>query len=122
MKLVVVDPHTIYRRGMICCLESLSDVEEITEIAALDVVHDPALREADVVIVDPVGETRVVVDGLTRSTGASILICSSMSAQNAIVAARQPGIVGCLQKRSLTCESLVAAVRAASRRTTAPAA
>jgi DNA-binding NarL/FixJ family response regulator len=116
MKLVVIDPHTIYRRGMICCLESLPEIEEITEVAAIDALHDPAVREADVVIVDPVGEAPDIVSALTRSTRASILICSSMSAPEATVAAVRPGVRCCLPKRSLTCEVLVEAVRTASHR------
>ena len=54
MKLFVLDTHTIYRRGLVACLDLLDEVESVAEAERVrDAWEHPALFEADIVLVDP---------------------------------------------------------------------
>jgi DNA-binding NarL/FixJ family response regulator len=116
VKLFVLDTHTIYRRGLVACLDLLEDVESV---AGADTVREawehPALAAADLVLVDPAlpggGE---FVAAVRDSTGARVLVCSSDGGQEAVLGALQSGAVGYLRKDELTPESLASAVKAAA--------
>ena len=54
MKLFVLDTHTIYRRGLVACLDLLEEVESVAEAERVrDAWEHPALFEADLVLMDP---------------------------------------------------------------------
>ena len=54
MKLFVLDTHTIYRRGLVACLDLLEEVESVADSERVrDAWENPALFEADLVLVDP---------------------------------------------------------------------
>lgn len=115
MKVFVLDPHTIYRRGLTSCL---GDAEGIGEVAEAGSVSDawihPELREASVIVLDhdlPGGLE--FIRQVREATGARVLVCSSRSEESAVVAAIAAGSLGYVCKDALTPESLVAAVRAA---------
>ena len=87
MKLFVVDPHTIYRRGLAACLEGLDEVRSVGQAATVrDAWEDEALFASDLVLVDH------------AMTGGPDFL----------------GAVGVLRKETLTTESLASAVRAAA--------
>ena len=115
MKLFVVDPHTIYRRGLAACLEALPEVESVHQAGSVrDAWESPPLFDADLVLVDhvmPGGPDFVGAVG--ESTGARVILCSSHCAEEAVLAAIQAGAVGVLRKDTLTTDSLASAVRAA---------
>ena len=116
MKLFVVDPHTIYRRGLAACLEALPEVESVDQAGSVrDAWESPPLFESDLVLVDhvmPGGPDFVGAVG--ESTGARVIVCSSHCAEDAVLAALQAGAVGVLRKDTLTTDSLATAVRAAA--------
>ena len=116
MKLFVVDPHTIYRRGLVACLEGLPEVTSVHQAESVrDAWESPPLFESDLVLVDhvmPGGSDFVGAAG--ESTGASVIVCSSHCAEDAVLAALQAGAVGVLRKDTLTTDSLATAVRAAA--------
>src|SRR5215208_3128814 len=48
LKLFVLDPHTIYRRGLAACLELMSEVDSVAHAGSVrDAWEDPALFAAD---------------------------------------------------------------------------
>lgn len=110
MKLFVLDPHTIYRRGLVASLESLPEVESVAHAGSIpDAREDRELAEADLVIIDPV----LGLD-IFEATGARVMVCTSDCTDESVLAAIQAGAVGYLRKDTLTPEILGAAVAAAA--------
>jgi DNA-binding NarL/FixJ family response regulator len=114
LKLFVLDPHTIYRRGLAACLDLIDGVESVADAESVrEAWEDPALFAADLVIVDPsLPGGQEFVPAAAEATGAGVLVCSSECGPDAVLAAMQAGAVGFLRKDSLTPESLAAAVKA----------
>jgi DNA-binding NarL/FixJ family response regulator len=112
MELFVLDPHTIYRRGLAACLELMPEVEHVWHAESVDEAwQHPALPGADLVIVDP------EADGSGEFIGAvdaRVMVCSSDCGEESVLAALQAGAVGYLCKDTLTTETLGAAVKAAA--------
>jgi DNA-binding NarL/FixJ family response regulator len=116
VKLFVLDTHTIYRRGLVACLDLLEEVESVAEAERVrDAWEHPALFEADLVVMDPAlpggGD---FVAAVREATGARVIVCASDSGQDAAITALQAGAVGYLPKAELTPETLATAVRAAA--------
>ena len=115
MKLFVVDPHTIYRRGLAACLEALDEVECVHQAGSVrDAWESPPLFESDLVLVDHVMPGgRDFVGAVGETTGARVILCSTHCSEEVVLAAIQAGAVGVLRKDTLTTDSLASAVRAA---------
>ncbi len=116
MKLFVLDTHTIYRRGLVACLDLLEEVESVAEAERVrDAWEHPALFTTDLVLMDPAlpggGD---FVAAVREATGARVIVCASDSGQDAAISALQAGAVGYLPKAELTPETLASAVRAAA--------
>ena len=116
MKLFVLDTHTIYRRGLVACLDLLEEVESVAEAERVrDAWEHPALFATDLVLMDPAlpggGD---FVAAVREATGARVIVCASDSGQDAAISALQAGAVGYLPKAELTPETLASAVRAAA--------
>jgi DNA-binding NarL/FixJ family response regulator len=116
VKLFVLDTHTIYRRGLVACLDLLDEVEAVADAESVrDAWEHPALFAADLVLIDPKlpgGED--FVGAVREATGAAVIVCSSDTEQDSVVRALQAGALGYLRKDELTPEALGAAVRAAA--------
>jgi DNA-binding NarL/FixJ family response regulator len=116
VKIVVVDGHPIYRRGLVATFHGNEDVIAVAEAATPEEAWQrPELPEADVVIVDD------SLDGacdftrrLREVTGASVVMCVGNADQGRVMSAIQAGAVGFLCKDTLTPETLVAAVQSAA--------
>src|SRR5688572_5360768 len=96
VKLFVLDPHTIYRRGLAACLKLLDGVEAISDAESVrDAWENPALFEADLVILDHamVGG-QDFIGAVMESTGANVLVCTSDCSQEHVLAAMQAGAIG----------------------------
>ena len=116
MKLFVLDSHTIYRRGLVACLDMLEAVELV---AGADGVREawehPGLFAADIVLVDPsLPGGSDFVGAVREATGARVIVCSSECGQDAVLSALHAGAVGFLRKDELTPETLGSAVTAAA--------
>jgi DNA-binding NarL/FixJ family response regulator len=116
VKLFVVDPHTIYRRGLAVCLEGLPEVESVGQADGVrSAWEDPDLFAADLVIVDhAMAGGQDFVGAVKEATGAPVVVCSSLATEETALQALQAGAVGVLRKDTLTTEALASAVRAAS--------
>jgi DNA-binding NarL/FixJ family response regulator len=115
VKLFVVDPHTIYRRGLAVCLEGLPEVDSVGQADSVRAAwEDDALFDADLVIVDHAmtgGPDFVAAVG--EAASAPVVVCSSLCDEDAVLAALQNGAAGVLRKDTLTTDTLASAVRAA---------
>jgi DNA-binding NarL/FixJ family response regulator len=116
LKLFVVDPHTIYRRGLAACLEALPEVDAVGQAGSVPQAwEDEALFASELVLVDhAMAGGGDFLSAVGEATGASVVVCSSLCSEDAVVAALQAGAVGVLRKETLTTESLASAVRAAA--------
>jgi DNA-binding NarL/FixJ family response regulator len=115
VKLFVVDPHTIYRRGLGVCLEGLPEVESVGQADSVrQAWEDDALFAADLVMVDhAMTGGPDFVGAVGEATSAPVVVCSSLCTEEAVLAALQAGAAGVLRKDTLTTETLASAVRAA---------
>jgi DNA-binding NarL/FixJ family response regulator len=116
VKLFVVDPHTIYRRGLAACLESLPEVQSVGHADSVrSAWEDERLFAADLVLVDHAMSGGLdFLAAVGESTGAPVVVCSSLCTEEAVLNALQAGAAGMLRKETLTTESLASAVRAAA--------
>jgi len=116
VKLFVLDTHTIYRRGLVACLDVLDDVESVSDAETVrDAWEHPQLRAADIVLVDPaLSGGQEFVRGVREATGAGVIVCSTDGGQDAVLGALQAGAVGYLRKDELTPDTLASAVKAAA--------
>jgi DNA-binding NarL/FixJ family response regulator len=114
VQIFVLDPHTIYRRGLAACLELLPRVEGVADAASIrEAWEHPDLFQADLIILEqavPGGEE--FIGAVTEATGARVIVCTAEASEDAVLAALQAGAVGFLRKDTLTPEALAAAVQA----------
>src|SRR5687768_12900267 len=89
LKLFVVDPHTIYRRGLAACLEGLDEVRSVGQAATVrDAWEDAALFASDLVLVDHAMTGGAdFLGAVGEATGASVVVCSSLCSEEAVLAA-----------------------------------
>lgn len=116
MRVFLVDPHSIYRRGLVACLEGVPEIESVTDASGPESAWaHPELAEADVVLVDhDLDGAHEFIRALRTRTDASVLVCSARSDQRELLAAVQAGAVGYLWKETLTPDGLVASLRTAA--------
>jgi DNA-binding NarL/FixJ family response regulator len=116
VKLFVLDPHTIYRRGLAACLELLPGVEDVADVESIrEAWEHPDLFASELVLLDiavPGGHD--FIGAVSEATGARVLVCTAEPSDEAVLAALQAGAVGFLRKDTLTPEALAAAVQAAA--------
>jgi len=116
VKVFVLDPHAIYRRGLTSCLNGDDAVESVGDAGSIrDAWQHEGLREADVVVLDQelVGGIEFIRQ-VREATGAHVLVCSASADETDVVAAVAAGATGYICKDTLTAEGLVAAVGAAA--------
>jgi DNA-binding NarL/FixJ family response regulator len=116
VKLFVLDPHTIYRRGLAACLEGLPGVESVADVESVrDAWEHPDLFASELVLLEvavPGGSD--FIGAVTEATGARVLVCTAEPNDEAVLGALQAGAVGFLRKDTLTTDGLAAAVTAAA--------
>jgi DNA-binding NarL/FixJ family response regulator len=116
VKLFVLDPHTIYRRGLAACLEVLPGVEGVADAESVrEAWEHPDLFASELVLLEvavPGGQD--FVGAVAEATGARVLVCTSEPSDDAVLTALQAGAVGFLRKDTLTPEALASAVQAAA--------
>ena len=116
MKLFVLDPHTIYRRGLAACLELLPGVEGVAGAESVrEAWEHPDLFESELVVLEQsVAGGPDFIGAVTEATGAQVIVCTADASEDAVLASLQAGAVGFLRKDTLTPEALGAAVQAAA--------
>jgi DNA-binding NarL/FixJ family response regulator len=116
VKVFILDPHSIYRRGLAGSLARLDEVDSVAEAESVkDAWQIPALLESDLVIIDHevLGATEFIAQ-VRETIGASVLVCSSLADERLVLTSMQAGAAGLLSKDTLTPDTLAAGVRAAA--------
>jgi DNA-binding NarL/FixJ family response regulator len=116
VKLFVLDPHTIYRRGLAACLALMDEVESVAHAGSVrEAWEDGALFDSELVVLDQSLDGGLDFIGAVReATGAQVIVCTSECDQDSVMTCLQAGAVGFLRKDTLTTEGLSAAVTAAA--------
>jgi DNA-binding NarL/FixJ family response regulator len=116
VKVFILDAHSIYRHGLASCLSGMNEVDTVGEAAGVrEAWSSRELPEADVVLVDPeVNGGSEFIREVREKTGAAVVVCSSRTDEQDVLAAVQAGAVGYLCKDTLTPETLETGVRGAS--------
>jgi DNA-binding NarL/FixJ family response regulator len=116
MRVFLVDPHSIYRRGLVACLDGADGIDSVFDSATAEAAWaQPELFDADVVLVDhDLPGAHEFIRELRVRTAVSVLVCSGRSEQRELLAAVQAGAVGYLWKETLTPDALVASLRTAA--------
>jgi DNA-binding NarL/FixJ family response regulator len=115
VKLFIVDPHSIYRRGLAASLARLDEVESVAEADSVkEAWLTPALLASDLVLIDHevIGATEFIAQ-VHETIGAHVLVCTSRSDERLVLASMHAGAAGVLSKDTLTPDTLAAGVRAA---------
>ena len=115
MKVLVIDSHAIYRRGLVASLTLLDGVESVEQAdAAMEAWDHDALLEADVVIVDTsMTGARDLIASVSQASNAHVIACAPDCDEESVVAAVEAGATSYLRKDMLTQELLHAAMQAA---------
>ena len=118
LTVLLVDPHSIYRRGLAACLMQLDEVSLVYEATdSRSAAEHPALSDAQVVVLDydaPGALDLVRSLGRVNGSRSRVVVLSVRGDEDQLLTAVQAGAVGFLAKDTLTPEALAAAVRAAS--------
>jgi DNA-binding NarL/FixJ family response regulator len=116
VKLFVLDPHTIYRRGLVACLELLPGVEDVADAESVrEAWEHESLFASELVLLEvsvPGGHDFIAA--VAEATGARVLVCTSEASDDVVLATLQAGAVGFIRKDTLTPDALAAAVQAAA--------
>jgi len=116
MKLFVLDPHTIYRRGLAASLELVEGVESVAHAESVrDAWEATELFACDLVVMDHMtAGGNEFIGAVAETTGARVIVCSSDCTQDTVLLAMQAGAIGFLRKDTLTVDGLAGAVKAAA--------
>jgi DNA-binding NarL/FixJ family response regulator len=115
LKVFVVDPHAIYRRGLVASLELLERVESVYQADGVCGAREhSALLEADIVILDTsIAGGHGFIASIAEVSGAHVIACTSDCDEESMIGALEAGAVGYLRKDTLTQDVLHAAIQAA---------
>jgi DNA-binding NarL/FixJ family response regulator len=114
VRVYIIDPHPIYRRGLVASLAALAEIDEVWEADGPRAAElDPNLESADVVVLD--GDVEGSCEFVRRLRPAGrprVLICAAAFDEPGLLDTVQAGACGYLTKDTLTPETLAAGVRA----------
>lgn len=116
MHLFVVDPHPIFRRGLVASLAMMQGVDEVTQASCPgDALEHDELAASHLVLLDCSATGGVeFISAARERTAAPVLVCTSDCREPTVFAALREGASGFLRKDALTHEALQAAVTAVS--------
>lgn len=114
MRLFVVDPHPIFRRGLVASLALMQGIDEVTQAPSPgDALAHDEFDQSNLVLLDCSADGGVEFIATARErTGASVLVCTSDCREPTVFAALREGAAGFLRKDALTHEALQAAITA----------
>lgn len=112
--LFVLDPHSIYRRGVEACLAALPNVASVAGAGSpADAWANDALAGADLVIVDSSEpEGRQFIRRVREALCVPVIAFSARCDEEGVLAAVEAGAMGVLSKDSITPETLCSTVAA----------
>ena len=110
----VVDPHSIFRLGLLTCLERLPIVERATGVGSVEAAwsHEE-LATSDVILVDAVAlDACAFIASVQESLAVPAIACGARWRREDVMATVESGAVGVLHKETLTPERLEVGIRA----------
>lgn len=115
-RVVVIDAHPIFRRGLVACLVGLDGVEAVEGAGSVaEARTGESLTEADLVLVDhEIEEALELVAELAHQKGTRVVVCSDSQSPELVRASIAAGAIGLLCKATLRPETLLAALLAAA--------
>jgi len=110
----VIDPQSIYRRGLMSCLDEMPFVASVNGVDAPQQAWEhPALADADLVLVDVgVQDAIDAIERLSRRDSCRVLATATGWQQAELMIAVGSGALGVMCKKDLSQEGLVAQVHA----------
>jgi DNA-binding NarL/FixJ family response regulator len=110
----VIDPQSIYRRGLMSCLGDMPFIAEVDGVDAPQQAWEhPALQDADLVLIDVgVRDAIEAIERLSRRESCRVLATAMGWQQAELLGAMGSGALGVMCKKDLTQEALVAQVHA----------
>lgn len=110
----VIDPHSIYRRGLMSCLGDLPFVAAVDGVDAPQQAWEhPALGDADLVLIDVAAPDAIAaIERLSSRSGCRVLATAVGWQQAELMGAVGSGALGVMCKKELTQEALAAHVHA----------
>jgi len=110
----VVDPHSIFRLGLLTCLERLPIVARATGVESVEAAwsHED-LAMSDVILVDAVAlDACAFIAAVHESLAVPAIACGARWRREDVMATVESGAVGVLHKETLTPERLEVGIRA----------
>ena len=113
--MLVVDPHPIFRRGLVACLNALDEVGRVGEAPDVQAARDhPWVDDVDLLIIDhEVPGTEQFLGELPGSRVRAI-VCSACDADERVRSSIRAGAMGFLAKDTLQPETLLVGLVAAA--------
>lgn len=114
MRLFVVDPHPIFRRGLAASLALMEPIADVAHAPTPDDAWGRAeLYDSNLVILDCAADGGMEFIATVReATDASVLVCTADTSQDTMFAALKGGANGFISKNELTHENLEATLMA----------
>ena len=112
---LVVDPHPIFRRGLVSCLNALDAVERVGEASDVDEARQhPWLNEVDLLVIDHVVPDAEQLLGELKGTRVRAIVCSACDEDALVRDSIRAGAMGFLAKDTLEPETLLVGLIAAA--------
>lgn len=113
-RVVVIDPHPIFRRGLLVCIGALDGVDRVDGAASVAEAHERELVEplAVVVIDHVIDGAHEFMNEVASLDGARVIVCSDDRTDAAVLASVEAGAIAFLVKRTMQPETLGAALLA----------
>jgi DNA-binding NarL/FixJ family response regulator len=110
----VVDPHSIFRLGLLTCLERLSVVKHAIGVESVeDAWRHADLASSEVILVDALAlDARAFIAAVHESLRVPAIACGARWRREDVVAMVECGAVGVLHKETLTPDGLEVGIRA----------
>jgi DNA-binding NarL/FixJ family response regulator len=111
---LVVDPHPIFRRGLVACLSALDEVDRVCEAADVDAARELWVDEVDLLVIDHVAPGTERLLGELAGTRVRAIVCSACTEDARVRASIRAGAMGFLDKDTLQPETLLVGLIAAA--------
>lgn len=111
---LVVDPHPIFRRGLVACLSALDEVDRVCEASDVDAARELWVDDVDLLVIDHVAPGTERLLGELAGTRIRAIVCSACTEDTRVRASIQAGAMGFLDKDTLQPETLLVGLIAAA--------
>lgn len=112
---LVVDPHPIFRRGLVACLNALDEVERVGDASNIREAREhPWIDEVDLLVIDHLLPGSEQLLGDLAETRVRAIVCSACDEDERVRESIRAGAMGFLAKDTLQPETLLVGLIAAA--------